>query len=209
MRDRKHPSCDRRLLAAGLFAWNAWLGTYGKSGASDAVSTAVGLLLLLAVWAGVWAVAGRLVVHRFRFLAHLAVASGIALAALVFGTASQWGVFLFPGNSLGDVVSGCIMMRACRRNTCPVGIATQDPELRKRFAGKPEHVVNFFFFVAEEVRRLMAELGVARFADLTGRVDLLDVDEAVSEWRERGIDLSALRAEAAGYYRVLAALEHA
>ena len=71
------------------------------------------------------------------------------------------------------VASGCVMMRACHLNTCPVGIATQDPELRKRFRGQPEHVVNFFFYVAEEVRGLMARLGVARFEDLVGRVDLL------------------------------------
>ena len=90
------------------------------------------------------------------------------------------------------VASGCVMMRACHLNTCPVGIATQDPELRKRFAGQPEHVVNFFFFVAEEARRLMAKLGVRRFEDLVGRVDLLDADEALTGWRERGIDLSAL-----------------
>ena len=88
------------------------------------------------------------------------------------------------------VATGCVMMRACHLNTCPVGIATQDPELRKRFAGKPEHVVNFFFFVAEEARRLMAQLGIARFDDLVGRVDLLDADEALADWKARGIDLS-------------------
>jgi glutamate synthase (NADPH/NADH) large chain/glutamate synthase (ferredoxin) len=92
------------------------------------------------------------------------------------------------------VASGCVMMRACHLNTCPVGIATQDPELRKRFAGKPEHVVNFFFFIAEEVRTIMAQLGVARFDDLIGRVDLLDADEALSTWRERGVDLSNILA---------------
>jgi hypothetical protein len=97
-------------VAAGVFAWNAWLGTYGKSGASDAVSTALALLLLLALWAGVWAVASRVVVHRFRFLAHLAVASGIALAGLACGTASAWGAFLFPDNRLGEVASGCIVL---------------------------------------------------------------------------------------------------
>jgi glutamate synthase domain-containing protein 2/glutamate synthase domain-containing protein 1/glutamate synthase domain-containing protein 3 len=90
------------------------------------------------------------------------------------------------------VASGCVMMRACHLNTCPVGVATQDPELRKRFAGRPEHVVNFFFFLAEEVRALMAQLGVAHFEDLVGRVDLLDADEAIGTWRERGIDLSHL-----------------
>jgi glutamate synthase domain-containing protein 2/glutamate synthase domain-containing protein 1/glutamate synthase domain-containing protein 3 len=90
------------------------------------------------------------------------------------------------------VASGCVMMRACHLNTCPVGIATQDPELRAKFAGKPEHVVNFFFFVAEEARRLMAQLGVARFEDLVGRVDLLERDDALEHWRRRGIDLSAI-----------------
>jgi glutamate synthase domain-containing protein 2/glutamate synthase domain-containing protein 1/glutamate synthase domain-containing protein 3 len=92
------------------------------------------------------------------------------------------------------VASGCVMMRACHLNTCPVGVATQDPELRKRFRGQPEHVVNFFFYVAEEARRLMARLGVARFEDLVGRVDLLEADDAVAEWRERGVDLSKLLA---------------
>src|SRR5690606_12969336 len=70
------------------------------------------------------------------------------------------------------VVEGCIMMRKCHLNTCPVGVATQDAELRRKFQGKPEHVVNYFFFVAEEVRELMAQLGVRRFDDLIGRVDL-------------------------------------
>src|SRR6266852_3671884 len=90
------------------------------------------------------------------------------------------------------IAAGCVMMRACHLNTCPVGIATQDPVLRERFAGKPEHVVNFFFFVAEEARRIMAQLGIARFDDLVGRVDLLDVDTAMAQWRDRGVDLSAI-----------------
>src|SRR5207302_905851 len=88
------------------------------------------------------------------------------------------------------VASGCVMMRACHLNTCPVGIATQDPELRRRFRGQPEHVVNFFFFVAEEARRIMARLGTARFEELTGRVDLLEPDAAIEHWKTRGIDLS-------------------
>jgi len=96
------------------------------------------------------------------------------------------------------IASGCVMMRACHLNTCPVGIATQDPVLRKKFAGKPEHIVNFFFFVAEEVRGLMAKLGIARFEDLVGRVDLLDADDAVSTWRERGVDLAAILAPPEG-----------
>jgi len=90
------------------------------------------------------------------------------------------------------IATGCIMMRACHLNTCPVGIATQDPELRKRFQGKPEHVVNYFFFVAEEVRRIMAELGVAKFEDLIGRVDLLEGDKAIEHWKARGVDVSHL-----------------
>ena len=90
------------------------------------------------------------------------------------------------------IATGCVMMRACHLNTCPVGIATQDPELRKRFAGQPEHVVNFMFFVAEEARRIMARLGIRRFEDLVGRVDLLEADDAIERWKERGLDLSAL-----------------
>ena len=92
------------------------------------------------------------------------------------------------------ITMGCIMMRACHLNTCPVGIATQDPELRRRFRGKPEHVVNFFFFVAEEVRRHMAQLGVRRFEDLIGRTDLLEADEAIDHWKARGVDLTHLLA---------------
>ncbi len=90
------------------------------------------------------------------------------------------------------VATGCVMMRACHLNTCPVGIATQDPLLRGRFAGTPEHVVRYFFFVAEEVRAIMAELGIARFEDLIGRVDLLSANDAVEHWKARGIDLSNL-----------------
>jgi glutamate synthase domain-containing protein 2/glutamate synthase domain-containing protein 1/glutamate synthase domain-containing protein 3 len=88
------------------------------------------------------------------------------------------------------IATGCVMMRACHLNTCPVGVATQDPELRKRFTGQPEHVVNFFFFVAEEAREIMRRLGIRRFEDLVGRVDLLEADEAIARWRERGVDLT-------------------
>ena len=88
------------------------------------------------------------------------------------------------------IATGCVMMRACHLNTCPVGVATQDPELRKRFEGTPEHVVNFFFFVAEEVRELMRRVGVRRFEDLIGRVDLLKADDAIEHWKARGIDLT-------------------
>jgi glutamate synthase (NADPH/NADH) large chain/glutamate synthase (ferredoxin) len=94
------------------------------------------------------------------------------------------------------ITTGCIMMRACHLNTCPVGIATQDPELRKRFQGKPEHVVNFFFFVAEEVRKYMAQLGIRKFEDLVGRVDLLETRPAIDHWKARGVDLTHLLAPA-------------
>jgi glutamate synthase (NADPH/NADH) large chain len=88
------------------------------------------------------------------------------------------------------VVAGCIMMRKCHLNTCPVGVATQDPELRKRFTGQPEHVVNFFFFVAEEVREIMAQLGVRKFNELIGRSDLLDTRKGVAHWKAKGLDFS-------------------
>jgi glutamate synthase domain-containing protein 2/glutamate synthase domain-containing protein 1/glutamate synthase domain-containing protein 3 len=90
------------------------------------------------------------------------------------------------------IAAGCIMMRACHLNTCPVGIATQDPELRKRFNGLPEHVVNFFHFVAEEARGIMASLGVRTVDELIGRTDLLEMDDAIEHWKARGIDLTAL-----------------
>ena len=88
------------------------------------------------------------------------------------------------------VVEGCIMMRKCHLNTCPVGVATQDPVLRAKFAGKPEHVVNFFFFVAEEARLIMAQLGVRNFNDLIGRVDLLDTKKGIAHWKAKGLDFS-------------------
>ena len=83
------------------------------------------------------------------------------------------------------VVEGCIMMRKCHLNTCPVGVATQDPVLRAKFSGKPEHVVNYFFFVAEEARQLMAQLGIRTYDELIGRADLLDKSKAISHWKAR------------------------
>ncbi|MEY3643246.1 MAG: hypothetical protein RLZZ149_1174 [Pseudomonadota bacterium] len=82
------------------------------------------------------------------------------------------------------------MMRKCHLNTCPVGVATQDPELRKKFSGKPEHVVNFFFFIAEEVREIMAQLGMQKFDELIGRVDLLDTRKGIDHWKAQGLDFS-------------------
>ncbi|HAF01250.1 MAG TPA: glutamate synthase large subunit, partial [Methylophilaceae bacterium] len=90
------------------------------------------------------------------------------------------------------VVEGCIMMRKCHLNTCPVGVATQDPVLRKKFTGQPEHVVNYFFFVAEEVRELMANMGIAKFEDLIGRADLLDMKAGIAHWKINGLDFSTI-----------------
>ena len=84
------------------------------------------------------------------------------------------------------------MMRKCHLNTCPVGVATQDPELRKRFTGKPEHVINFFFFVAEEVRELMAELGLQTMDEMIGPLDVLDQDQAIEHWKAKGLDFGGL-----------------
>lgn len=90
------------------------------------------------------------------------------------------------------VVLGCIMMRVCHLNTCPVGVATQDPELRKKFTGDPGHVVNFMKFIAQEVRELMAKLGFRTFDEMIGRTDKLDVKKAIDHWKARGIDLSPI-----------------
>ncbi|MFZ9321428.1 MAG: glutamate synthase-related protein [Hylemonella sp.] len=90
------------------------------------------------------------------------------------------------------VVEGCIMMRKCHLNTCPVGVATQDPALRKKFSGKPEHVVNYFFFVAEEVRQIMAQLGIRKFDEMIGRMDLLDMRHGIEHWKSSGLDFSRL-----------------
>ncbi|MBG7622464.1 glutamate synthase subunit alpha [Herbaspirillum sp. AP02] len=90
------------------------------------------------------------------------------------------------------VVEGCIMMRKCHLNTCPVGVATQDPVLRAKFSGKPEHVVNFFFFIAEEARQIMAQLGIRKFDELIGRADLLDRSKAIAHWKARGLDFSRI-----------------
>jgi glutamate synthase (NADPH/NADH) large chain len=90
------------------------------------------------------------------------------------------------------VVEGCIMMRKCHLNTCPVGVATQDPVLRRRFTGQPEHVINYFFFVAEEARQLMAQMGIRKFEDLIGRADLLDTRHGIEHWKAKGLDFSKI-----------------
>ena len=90
------------------------------------------------------------------------------------------------------VVEGCIMMRKCHLNTCPVGVATQDPALRRKFSGQPEHVINYFFFVAEEMRELMAQMGIRKVDELIGRADLLDMRKGVAHWKARGLDYSRI-----------------
>ncbi len=90
------------------------------------------------------------------------------------------------------IALGCIMMRKCHLNTCPVGIATQDPALRAKFEGKPENVINFFFYMAEELRQIMASLGIRKVDDMVGRVDLLEMKDVLHHWKARGIDLSAI-----------------
>ncbi|MCA0406203.1 MAG: glutamate synthase large subunit, partial [Proteobacteria bacterium] len=90
------------------------------------------------------------------------------------------------------IAAGCIMMRKCHLNTCPVGVATQDPVLRKRFKGAPEHVVNYFFFVAEEIRALLAEMGYTKLDEIIGRADLLDTREGIDHWKAKGLDFSKM-----------------
>jgi glutamate synthase domain-containing protein 2/glutamate synthase domain-containing protein 3 len=109
----------------------------------------------------------------------------VAIAALL--GAEEFGVA-----SAALVAAGCIMMRVCHLNTCPVGIATQDPNLRKKFAGKPEHVVNFFTFVAEELRQIMAQMGFRTVNEMIGRVDRLETRKAIEHWKAQGLDYSML-----------------
>jgi hypothetical protein len=101
--------------------------------------------------------------------------------------AEEWGIA-----TASLVVLGCIMMRKCHLNTCPVGIATQDPVLRKKFEGKPEWVVNYFFMLAEELREVMASLGFRTVNKMVGRVDLLDTRKAIDHWKAKGLDFSAV-----------------
>ena len=109
----------------------------------------------------------------------------IAIAALL--GAEEWGVA-----TAALVVEGCIMMRKCHLNTCPVGVATQDPELRKRFTGDPEHVVNFFRFITQELREIMAELGFRKVEDMIGQVDTLEMREGITHWKYSKLDLSPI-----------------
>src|SRR5690606_25549569 len=112
-------------------------------------------------------------------------AKDVAIGTLL--GAEEWGIA-----TAALVTIGCIMMRKCHLNTCPVGIATQDPELRKKFAGKPEHVVNFFFMLAEGLREIMAELGFRTVNEMVGRVDRLEAREAVDHWKAKGLNLNPI-----------------
>ena len=132
-----------------------------------------------------------LVLNRLRSRISVQVDGGlrtgrdVAIGALL--GADEFGFATAP-----LIAAGCIMMRKCHLNTCPVGVATQDPVLRKRFVGQPEHVINFFFFVAEEVRELMAQMGYRRFDDMIGQMQMLDKVEAVSHWKAKGLDFTNL-----------------
>ena len=125
---------------------------------------------------------GRIVVQTDG---QLKTGRDVAIAALL-------GAEEFGMATAALIVNGCIMLRKCHLNTCSVGIATQDPELRKRFAGQPGHLVNYFYFVAEELREIMAEIGFRTVADMVGRVDKLETRKAVDHWKASGIDLAKL-----------------
>jgi glutamate synthase (NADPH) large chain len=117
--------------------------------------------------------------------------------------AEEWGVA-----TAALVVEGCIMMRKCHLNTCPVGVATQDPELRKRFTGNPDHVVNFFRFIVQELREIMAELGFRTVNEMVGQVDCLEIREGINHWKTSKLDLSPiLYKEPAGAYTGLYKME--
>ena len=104
--------------------------------------------------------------------------------------AAMLGADEFGFSTTALITMGCVLMRKCHLNTCSVGVATQDPELRKKFTGRPEHVVNYFTFIAEEVRQIMAELGFRKFEDMVGRVDMLDTKETINHWKAKGVDLT-------------------
>jgi glutamate synthase (NADPH) large chain len=132
-----------------------------------------------------------LVINKLRSRVALQVDGGLRTGRdVVIGALLGADEFGFSTAPL--IAAGCIMMRKCHLNTCPVGVATQDPVLRKRFKGLPEHVVNYFFFVAEEVRELMASLGVRRFDELVGRADHLFAKPGINHWKAHGLDFSKL-----------------
>src|SRR5438270_6526997 len=132
-----------------------------------------------------------LVANRLRGRIAVQVDGGIRTGRdVVIG--AMLGADEFGFSTAPLIAAGCIMMRKCHLNTCPVGVATQDPVLRKRFTGQPEHVINYFFFVAEELREIMARLGFRTLNEMIGRVDRLDMKLAVDHWKAGGVDLSKL-----------------
>ena len=115
----------------------------------------------------------------------LKTARDVAMACLL-------GAEEFGFGTISLVALGCTMMRVCHLNTCPVGIATQDPELRKKFAGRPEHLINLMYFIAEDLRKIMAGLGLRTIREMVGRVDMLDVSKAIDHWKAQGLDFSKI-----------------
>ena len=135
-----------------------------------------------------------LVLNRLRARISVQVDGGLRTGRDVV-IAALLGADEFGFSTAPLIAIGCVMMRKCHLNTCPVGIATQDPVLRKRFKGAPEHAINYFFFVAEEVRQIMARMGVARFDDMIGQSDFLNQEKAITHWKARGIDMSRVLAK--------------
>ncbi|RFB78742.1 glutamate synthase large subunit [Methylovirgula sp. 4M-Z18] len=132
-----------------------------------------------------------LVLNRLRTRIAVQVDGGIRTGRdVVIGALLGADEFGFATAPL--IAAGCIMMRKCHLNTCPVGVATQDPVLRKRFLGQPEHVINFFFFVAEEVREIMASLGYRKFDEMVGQMQMLDKAKVIDHWKAKGLDFSKL-----------------
>src|ERR1700726_2866035 len=132
-----------------------------------------------------------LVMNRLRSRISVQVDGGVRTGRdVVIGALLGADEFGFATAPL--IAVGCIMMRKCHLNTCPVGVATQDPVLRKRFTGTPEHVINYFFFVAEELREIMAQLGFRTMAEMIGRVEKIDMKKAVAHWKAKGVDLSRI-----------------
>ena len=132
-----------------------------------------------------------LVLNRLRGRVVLQVDGGLRTGRDVL-IGALLGADEFGFSTAPLIAAGCIMMRKCHLNTCPVGVATQDPVLRKRFKGLPEHVINYFFFIAEEVRELMAQMGFARLDELIGRSDLIEKRDAVAHWKAKGLDFSRI-----------------
>ncbi|MCG6122701.1 MAG: glutamate synthase large subunit [Microvirga sp.] len=132
-----------------------------------------------------------LVLNRLRGRVRLQVDGGLRTGRDVL-IGALLGADEFGFSTAPLIAAGCIMMRKCHLNTCPVGVATQDPVLRKRFKGLPEHVVNYFFFVAEELRELMAEMGFTKLDDLIGRSDLIEKREAIEHWKAKGLDFTRI-----------------